>query len=98
MSRCAICRKRSDTVPKEDQEARSAPFDDARFREGETSDARVPRAPHGKMRVMPTSAATSTTFAPLPSAERAADGVTARPVAAWLLICCALVFAMIVVG
>ena len=47
---------------------------------------------------MPTSAATSTSFAPLPSAEMAAEGVTARPVAAWLVICCALVFAMIVVG
>jgi cytochrome c oxidase assembly protein subunit 15 len=48
------------------------------------------------MRVMPTFATVSTPDVPLPRAgkSRADD----RPVAAWLLLCCALVFAMVVVG
>jgi len=39
-----------------------------------------------------------TIFAPAPAAPRATDAGARRQVAAWLLICCALVFAMVVVG
>jgi heme a synthase len=54
------------------------------------------RASRGKMRVMPSSAAVSTPFVPV--SGNAVGEVAGRPVAAWLLVCCALVFAMIVVG
>jgi cytochrome c oxidase assembly protein subunit 15 len=50
------------------------------------------------MRAMPTSAATSqATHLPLPRAGLV-RGEGAHPVAAWLFLCCVLVFAMIVVG
>jgi len=49
------------------------------------------------MRVM-TPAATAAALAPLPNAGTSASAANARPVAAWLFVCCALVFAMIVVG
>ena len=51
------------------------------------------------MRVMPTSAAAaSAAFVPVPKTGKGRSEAAARPVAAWLFICCALVFAMIVVG
>jgi len=49
------------------------------------------------MRAMPTSAATAAAHLPLPRAGLV-RGEGAHAVAAWLFICCALVFAMIVVG
>jgi heme a synthase len=49
------------------------------------------------MRAMPTSAATTATHLPLPRAGLV-RGEGAHAVAAWLFLCCALVFAMIVVG
>jgi cytochrome c oxidase assembly protein subunit 15 len=51
------------------------------------------------MLLMPTSAAAaSAAFASVPNAGKDRSEAAARPVAAWLFICCALVFAMIVVG
>ena len=53
----------------------------------------------GKIRVMPTSAAAaSAAFVPVTNTGKDRSEASARPVAAWLFICCALVFAMIVVG
>ena len=51
----------------------------------------------GKMRVMPTSTTIHVTGLPISPAE-GRTGERGRPVAGWLFVCCALVFAMIVVG
>jgi cytochrome c oxidase assembly protein subunit 15 len=61
---------------------------------------RVPaglRGPHGKMHVMSNAAAVPDKLLALPLAGEG-RGEGARSVAIWLLVCCALVFALIVVG
>ena len=58
---------------------------------------RGPQGTHGKMRVMPMSATSSAALPPLPRVGES-RGAGAHWVSAWLFVCCALVFAMIVVG
>ena len=52
----------------------------------------------GKMRVMPISTTVPAPGLPMLARGRAVRANARRPVAAWLFVCCALVFAMVVVG
>jgi cytochrome c oxidase assembly protein subunit 15 len=58
----------------------------------------VVRRTHGKMRGMDLTSSARATLPPAAHASGSVRGPENRPVAAWLFVCCALVFAMVVVG